>query len=109
MITMAILTILAFVALLMKLSSGIRQKILGYDFIADIAFTGMFIWLFAGTMTISGLMISIIAGLFFSITLFLYKMCWKYQRIERRGVKLVWVQHDGPWREMFIAAYQQWA
>ena len=95
----ALLTILALVALLWKFGTTFRQAILGYDIVADIVVTGLFVWLFATTGTISGMMIAILAGLLVSVMLLIAKKLGTSRtlRITRKGLRLqyAWNIHHG--------------
>lgn len=69
----AFLTILALITLFWKFGTTFRQLILGYDIIVDVVVTALFVWLFASTGTISGMMIAIAAGLLVSVMLLIAK------------------------------------
>jgi hypothetical protein len=95
----ASLTILALFALFMKFGPTFRQAVLGYDILADIILTVLFIQLFASTGTISGMMIAITAGLFVSLLLFIGKKACTSRTlgITRSGFKFTthWNIHHG--------------
>lgn len=122
MITGALLTIVAFLLVLLKLSPNTRKKILGYDLFFDILVTAGLIVMFGGTGTVSGMMISIVTGLLFSIALYVAKSIGKYQRLERithpegtnafkRFIKTRWhwQEYNGQWRMAFTRAYNNMA
>ncbi len=67
---------------------GIR-KVLGYDAIVDIAFTGLLAWMLAGTF--SGMMTALIGGAVLSIFLLITKKFLGYER-------LVWKDHCLQWK-----------
>lgn len=69
----AALTILALITLFWKFGPVFRQLVLGYDIIADVVVTALFIMLFGATGTISGMMIAIAAGLLVSLLLLISK------------------------------------
>jgi hypothetical protein len=95
----ATLTILALFALFMKFGRTFRETVIGYDIIADIVITGLFLLLFGSTGTISGMMTAIIAGLIVSVMLFIAKKACTSRtfHIKRVGFKLivVWNVHHG--------------
>ena len=95
----ASLTILALFALFMKFGPTFRQAVLGYDILADIVLTVLFIQLFASTGTISGMMIAITSGLFVSLLLFIGKKACTSRtlRFTMDGLKIQthWVIHHG--------------
>jgi hypothetical protein len=95
----AFLTILALVALFWKFGTTFRQAILGYDIVADIVVTGLFVWLFATTGTISGMMIAIASGLLVSVLLLVGKKLGTSRtlRIKREGLRIhtEWCIHRG--------------
>ena len=118
----AILTIVAFLLVLLKLSPKIRKRLLGYDLLCDAAVTIGLIFLFGGTGTISGMMISIVAGLLVSVALYIAKNTGKYQRLERKAhpkgmgkwrralhYKWHWQEYDGKWRKSFTNFYNNMA
>ena len=100
----ALLTILALVALLWKFGTTFRQAILGYDIVADIVVTGLFVWLFATTGTISGMMIAILAGLLVSVMLLIAKKLGTSRTlvVTRRGYHLDyhWVVRYGMFHKL---------
>lgn len=99
----AILTILAFLLLILKISPNLRQKILGYDLVTDVFVTIGFILLFGGTGTFGGMMVSIIAGLFFSLALYVAKSFGTYQRLVRVSrFKWKWQASHGKSRQALI-------
>jgi len=85
----ATLTLLSLVLLFWKLGSTFRQLVLGYDIITDILVTSFFVWVFALTGTISGMMIAIVAGLLTSIGLLVAKKLFTSRTliIHREGLK----------------------
>jgi len=91
----AVLTILALFALFMKFGPTFRQAVLGYDILADLAVTGLFLWMFASTGTISGMMIAITAGLFVSVVLYIGKKACTSRTLGFAKGKFHWVVHHG--------------
>lgn len=95
----ALLTIVAILVLIWKMGTVFRQLVLGYDVAADIIVTALLISMFASTGTISGMMISIIAGLAFSIVLLVAKKISTSRtlRITRDGMSFdyEWVITEG--------------
>ena len=92
----AFLTILALITLFWKFGSTFRQLILGYDIIVDVVVTALFVWLFASTGTISGMMIAIAAGLLVSVMLLIAKKLGTSRTLKatRHGhFRLTW-QHQ---------------
>lgn len=86
----ATLTLLSLTLLFWKLGSNFRQLVLGYDIIADILVTSFFVWMFALTGTISGMMIAIVAGLLTSIVLMVAKKLFTSRTLamHRDGLRI---------------------
>jgi hypothetical protein len=96
----ALLTIIALTALFWKFGETFRQAILGYDIVTDVVVTGLFVWLFASTGTISGMMIAIMSGLIVSIMLLIGKKLGTSRTLVLKRVKGLsfehhWVVHHG--------------
>jgi hypothetical protein len=107
----AMLTILGLGMLFWKFGTTFRQAILGHDIFADITVTVFFVWLFATTGTISGMMMAISAGVIVSIMLLVGKKLFTSRtiRIHRDGYKFSynWIVRKGliyNWRSHYAAA-----
>ena len=74
--------------LLLKLNI---RRVLGYDVAFDIVCTVVLVTSFSGTVT--GMAAAMIAGVVISIMLGIAKLLMGYQRLERDGLKLKWVDH----------------
>lgn len=77
--------------------TGLLLRFLGYAGIVDIVFTVFIFALFAHTF--SGTIAGTFAGLFMAIGLTVMRNMMGYERLQRRGFKLVWVYHPGKWRQ----------
>ena len=95
----AFLTILGLGMLFWKFGTTFRQAILGHDILADVVITAFFVWLFATTGTISGMMVAISAGVIVSLLLLVGKKLFTSRtiRITRDGYhfKHHWVVQHG--------------
>ena len=96
----ALLTIFALGALFWKFGKTFREAILGYDIVTDVVVTGLFVWLFASTGTISGMMTAITAGLIISLLLLVGKKLGTSRTLVVAHVKGFtfkhhWVVHHG--------------
>ena len=105
----AMLTILGLGILFWKFGSTFRQAILGHDIIADVTVTAFFVWLFATTGTISGMMMAISAGVIVSIMLLIGKKLFTSRTIDinRDGYKVSyrWIIRKGlihKWRMYYV-------
>ena len=106
----AFLTILGLGMLFWKFGTTFRQAILGHDIIADVVITAFFVWLFATTGTISGMMVAISAGVIVSIMLLIGKKLFTSRTIHitRTGFKVNyrWTVRKGliySWRNHYAA------
>ena len=109
MIAGALLTIIAFIVLFYKFGQTFRELILGYDIVADVVVTVLFIIIFGSTGTISGMMIAIVAGLLCSVILMLGKKMGtsrtiRFKRESRFKVSYEWIIHHGVWYGLVRAA-----
>lgn len=77
--------------------TGFIRRFLGYAGIVDILFTILIFGLFAHTF--SGVIAGTFAGLFMAIGLTIMRNYMGYERLQRRGFKLVWVYVPGKWRQ----------
>lgn len=91
----AFCTVLAILFLALKFGKGFMKRLIGMDWLVDIAVTIFFVWLFAITGTISGMMTGIFAGLMISIMLLAARAIFPHQRLVRKGSKLEWEDRDG--------------
>lgn len=71
------------------------RKFLGYAGYVDVMFTILIFALFAHTF--SGVIAGTFAGLFMAIGLTIMRNMLGYERLKRRGFKLVWVYTPGKW------------
>lgn len=79
------------VALILLLARLDLRKFLGYSAIVDVCFTVLMFMMFMGTF--SGIVAGAFAGLFMTLLLYMLKAVLGYKKLERRGLKLVWVQY----------------
>ena len=70
-------------------------KFLGYAGTVDIVFSFMMLALFANTF--SGVVAASCAGVLMTVTLEVLRRVLGYKRMERRGLKFVWVYYTGKW------------
>jgi len=83
-----IIAAIAFIFLLMKFD---LKKVLGYDAIIDIGFSGMMMFVLAGTF--SGMMSALIGGAVLSMFLFFARRMIGYKRLYLEHGRLRWKEH----------------
>jgi MFS superfamily sulfate permease-like transporter len=95
-----VLTICSFIFLTYKFGGWETiQKIIGLDRFVDISSHVVIIAVFGLSMTISGLMIGISAGMFLSACLFLSRKLLPHQkRIKLKDGTTKWMEVPGEWR-----------
>lgn len=98
-VTFGFLSAIGFVTTMAKISPDFLQKVLGYDWIVDIALGAAIIFGFGMSGTMSGMMIGVIADLAVSLVLWVARKTWKYQLYEQdtETGKRHWVTYDGDW------------
>jgi hypothetical protein len=89
-------TALGIFILVAKMPRRFRAKLLGFDYLIDIAVTLTLMWAFFGTF--SGMMAAIIGGINFSISLIVAKWLLGYEKPVRHRGKLVWVPVAPVWQ-----------
>lgn len=72
------------------------RKMLGYAGIIDVAFTILMFYMFMGTF--SGIVAGAFGGLFMTLALTGLKHVVGYKKLQRHGVKLVWVEYPATWK-----------
>lgn len=97
MIFSGFLTAVGFVAIAAKISPKFLKIVLGYDWVVDLMCTIGIMFLFAGTGTISGMMIGVTTGLAISMVLFFARKLWAYSVYEKIDGKYVLVDYAGEW------------
>lgn len=93
---MVAMVISGFVLVLAMLATMARfdlYKFLGYAAAVDIVFTILMFIMFAHTF--SGIVAGSFAGLFMTGLLYILRGTLGYKRLERKGLKIVWVYHKG--------------
>lgn len=75
--------------------TGRFRRFLGYAGYVDILFTILIFALFAHTF--SGVVAGTFAGLFMAIGLTIARNIVGYERLQRKGLRLVWVYHEPRW------------
>lgn len=75
------ITFLGLLFLLSKIDRQAVKRALGYDLYIDILLTSFVAWLLAGTY--SGMIAAMLAGLAFSVVLYILKQFIGYERLER--------------------------
>ncbi len=97
------LTAVGFVAIAAKASPSFLKKVLGYDWIIDLACTVGIMAFLGSSGTISGMMIGVTTGLAISAVLFFAKKFWKYEKLDKNEEgKLTWVEYNGEWTIAFF-------
>lgn len=84
----------AMVALIVVARLGIK-KFMGYPAFMDVAVTVALAWLLHGSYV--GMVAAIIGGLVFSAAITVIRKMYGYTKLERRGFKIVWVEHEPTW------------
>lgn len=80
--------------LLTHLPSRWMRRLVGYKGWIDLVLHGTVILLFFGTSTL-GLLQAELAAILFSISLRVYRKLNGYEKLHRRGIKLVWIRYAG--------------
>ena len=75
--------------------TGMLLRFLGYAGIIDVLFTILIFALFAHTF--SGVIAGTFAGLFLALGLTMGRAIYGYERLARRGWRIVWVYTPGKW------------
>jgi hypothetical protein len=83
----------AFVVLIVMARIGLK-KFMGYPAFMDAGVTVLLAWLLHGSYV--GMVAAIIGGLVFSGMITVIRRMYGYSKLERRGLKLVWVDHYSP-------------
>jgi MFS superfamily sulfate permease-like transporter len=97
MILMGVLTFIAFILLILKLSPKTLKRMIGANFAMDLLLTAGLVVLFAATGTFAGMMTGIIAGLLISVALLVAKHMFPHERPVREGWKMKWVETRPRW------------
>jgi hypothetical protein len=69
------------------------RKLLGYAAVIDVLFTVLMFMMFMGTF--SGIVAGAFGGLFMTGALYVLRYAIGYEKLCRRGVKLVWIRYNG--------------
>jgi hypothetical protein len=83
------------------------RRFLGYATMIDVLFTLIVFTLFAHTF--SGVVAGSVAGLLMAIGLSVLRKCMGYEKLERRGWRLVWISYPpalAGWINKFNGAYK---
>lgn len=83
--------------------TGRLKRFLGYAAVVDIIFTVLIFALFAHTF--SGVIAGTFAGLFMAIGLTVLRNTLGYERLQRKGFKLVWVEYPAKWSKINVGSW----
>jgi len=95
LITAGLLSAMGFMLIALKINRTLLLRILGYDWVIDIAVTGAFMWFMAGTF--SGSMVAIINGICMSLVLWIGKNMMGYQTIDFSSRPYKWKSYPSTW------------
>ena len=93
----------AFVVLIVCWRLGIK-KFMGYPAFMDAFVTVALAWLLHGSYV--GMVAAIIGGLVFSGMITVIRKAYGYSRLERKGLRIVWVEYEGTWHKKVRATAQ---
>jgi len=93
MLLMGLITSIAFVVFILKLPTPVRDKLLGFDLLVDIAATIAMMLAFAGSY--SGMAAAVFGGLIFSAILIVLKKFLGYDHAMWHNRKLHFVHVNG--------------
>lgn len=79
--------------------TGYLRRFLGYAGVVDILFTILIFGLFAHTF--SGVVAGTFAGLFMAIGLTALRNTMGYERLQRKGLRFMWVSSPGKWSKVY--------
>lgn len=87
------IALIAILIVMLKFPTSVLRKLLWIDIPIDILVTATFVSLFAGTY--NGMMTALVAGLIFSIVLYILKICIGYEslRITFTPFRIWWERH----------------
>lgn len=93
MFTAGTIALIAVLIIMLKFPASFLRKLLWLDIPIDIGVTALFVTMFAGTY--SGMMTALVAGLIFSISLWVLKIIVGYEtpRFSPRSPFLTWERH----------------
>lgn len=90
---MALFTVLGFLFLMLKFGKRVMKKIIGMDAVVDILVTVGLVIMFGLTGTFSGMMVGIMAGVIFSVGLYMAKRLFPHTVLKKGK----WVDKDPGW------------